>query len=276
MKRLMVLLLCLCLGLGPGGYAACAEEETERIAIICAMENEARLLLSEAEIDRVDTVGGVEYHVGTLRGRNVVIARAGIGKALSAAGTAVMLSRYPASALIFTGIAGGVGDETQLLDMVIATELVMHDYGVMSQDGFAWTAPSTGGTGFYTCDPGLVKAAYKAAAEIAGEEHVFRGLIASGDQFISSEDYVKFLQETFGAVACEMEGASVAVVCEQFGVPFVVIRCMSDKADGNARESIENFGDLAADRSGQIVMKMLEEMDESAETDEIPAAEDAA
>ena len=269
LKKVLSILLCLCLFL-PG--AACAEQQEAggRIGIISAMENEVELLLSEAVTDHVDTIGGVEFHVGTLCGQDVVIARAGIGKVLAAAGAATMLSHYPVSSLIFTGIAGGVGDETKLLDMVIATELVQHDYGSQSQAGFRWNAPYIGsGTGYSFSDETLVEEAYAAAVQVVGEEHVFKGLIATGDQFIASEAYVEFLQEEFGAIACEMEGASVAAVCEQYGIPFVVIRAMSDKADGIAQESIENIGDLAADRSGRVVMKMLENLS-------APAAEDSA
>jgi len=259
MKKLLIVLLCLCLCLS----AAFAEESAEsesRIGIISAMENEVKLLLSNAEIERTDTIGGVDFHVGTLCGRNVVIAQAGIGKILSAAGTATMLNRYPISCLIFTGIAGGVGDETKVLDMVIGTKLVQHDFGNQNHDGFEWSSTYNAADGYYSCDPELVKLAYEAAKEVVGEEHVFTGLIATGDQFIASESYVKYLQSTFDAIACEMEGASVAAVCEQFGVPYVVIRCMSDKADGSAHETYENFGDQAADNSGQIVRKMLESM----------------
>ena len=257
MKKLLAILLGLCLCLS----CAFAEETTANkgtIGIISAMENEVKLLLAEAEIDHVDKVGGVEYHIGTLCGKDVVIAQAGIGKILSAAGTATMLNRYPISALIFTGIAGGVGDETQVLDMVIGTKLVQHDYGDQTQDGFEWSSSYNDAEGYYYCDEELVRLACNAAEEVIGKDHVFTGLIATGDHFISSENYVKYLQEKFDAIACEMEGASVAAVCEQFGVPYVIIRCMSDKADGKAHESYDNFADSAADNSGKIVMKMLE------------------
>ncbi len=231
-----------------------------RTGIISAQENEVSLLLARADIDRVERIGGVDYHIGTLCGREVVICRAGIGKAYSAAGAAVMMSRFPLSSLLFTGIAGGVGDQTKVLDMVIATELVHHDYGAIHEDGFTWTTPIDGGTGHFTCDPALVETAFNAAVAVVGEGHVFRGLVASGDQFVASESYVNSLREKFGAIACEMEGACVASVAARFGVPFVVIRAMSDKADGKAHESYENLGDLAADHSGRIVMEILKHL----------------
>ncbi len=233
----------------------------ERIGILTAMENEVRLLLSKAEIERTDRIGGVNFHTGTLSGRKVVIAQAGIGKALSAAGASTMLNQYNVKALIFTGVAGGVGDETRVLDLVIGTELVQYDYGIRNQDGFHWSPPLfSSDTGHFLCDAELADMAWNAAVGVVGPEHTFRGVIASGDQFVASESFVRELRDTFGAVACEMEGAAVASVCEQYGVPFAVIRSMSDKADGKAHESIENMGDLAADHCGRVVMRMLEEM----------------
>ena len=264
LAALVLLVLCLC-------PAACAAENgSGRIGIISAMPVEVSLLLENAQIDHTDTVGGMDFHVGTLCGREVVIVQAGEGKVLSSAGAAVLLSRYPVDSLIFTGIAGGVGDETRVLDVVIASDLVQHDYGTRHQDGFEWR-PAGGSTdGYFYCDEQLVASAWQAAVETVGEGHVFKGLIATGDQFIASESYVAFLQDWFGAMACEMEGASVAAVCGNYGIPFVIIRTMSDKADGNARKSISNMRTRAADNSCRIVMRMLAQPD-SPEA-EVPAA----
>ena len=176
-----------------------------------------------------------------------------------------MLNNYNISHVIFTGIAGGVADDTQVLDEVIATRLVEHDYGTFTNEGFQWTSGDPGeGTepgDFYPCDPELAEIAYEAAVEVLGAEHVHKGTIATGDQFIASEMYVKYLQDTFDAYACEMEGASVAIVCTKYDKPFVVLRALSDKADGNAQETYDNFGDQAAANSSRIVIKMLEEID---------------
>ena len=238
-----------------------AAETGSRIGIISAMDTEIDLLLTNADIDHEDEIGGVIFHVGTLCGKDVVIARSGMGKALAAAGTAALFNHYNIQSLIFTDVAGGVGDKTKVLDMVIATDLVQHDYGRILTDGFQWKVPhdkSVGG--YYISDESLVELAYNAAVSTVGEDHVFKGTIATGDQFVASEAYVKELQEKFDAVACEMEGAAVATVCEQYDVPYVVIRAMSDKADGAARETFQNMVDIAADHSCTIVMKMLEAM----------------
>lgn len=238
------------------------EEQEETIGIISAMDNEIALLLKHAEIDHVDHLGNMDFHVGTLCGKNVVIVKAGVGKVRAAAGTATLLDTYKLSKVFFTGIAGGVGDDTDVLDVVVATDLVQHDYGEMTNDGFEWAKGYGGRDGYYSCDPDLVSLAYDSAVDVAGSENVFKGTIATGDQFIASENYVNILQDNFHAIACEMEGAAIAVVCSDYEMPFVVLRVMSDKADGLAHDTFENMADLAADRSSSIIMRMLENMDQ--------------
>ena len=171
-----------------------------------------------------------------------------------------MLNNYKISRVLFTGIAGGVGNDTQVLDEVVATRLVQHDFGMTTDDGFKWYEGYDDLKKFYECDEDLVNFAYNAAVEVVGEEHAFKGTIATGDQFIASEKYVKTLQEEFDALACEMEGAAVAMVCEEYDVPYVVIRAMSDKADGKAHETYENMADIAADNSSRILIRMMEDL----------------
>lgn len=239
-------------------------EEKEYIGIISAMDNEISTLLKEAKIESVDRIGGVDYHVGVLCGKPVVITKAGIGKIRSASGATALLNAYNVSSVIFTGIAGGVADVTEVLDEVIATRLVEHDYGKLSNDGFTWTSGDPGFGNepgvYYNCDPRLVDIAYDAAVSVVGKEHVFKGTVATGDQFIASEEEVGRLQRDYDAYACEMEGAAVAVVCLRYDTPFVVIRALSDKADGNAHESYEGFGDIAGSNSSRILLNMLERL----------------
>lgn len=241
----------------------CAHKnDVERIGIISAMDNEISVLLEKAEIEQEDLIGGMKYYVGRLCGKNVVITRAGIGKVRASSGVTAMINRYNISKVLFTGIAGGVADETQVLDEVVATSLVEHDYGVIGNDGFVWVSGDPGISRevgeYYYCDETLVELAYKAAVEAVGKEHVFKGTIATGDQFIASEAYVQRLKDEYDAYACEMEGASVAVICIKYNKPFVVIRALSDKADGKAHDSYKDFGDIAGANSSKIILKMLD------------------
>jgi len=234
-------------------------EKGRPIGIMSAMDSELALLLETADITETKTIGGMKFHIGTLEGKDVVMVRAGIGKSLAAACTAVLISEFDVSAVIFTGIAGGVGDKVKILDVVIATDMILHDYGMMTADGFVWGAYAgvDQETGAIPVDKELSDKAYTAALMVLGKKSVFRGTIVTGDQFIASDPYVTLLQEKFNALACEMEGASVARVAYEFETPVVVIRCMSDKADGLAHEVIENFGDKAADISASIVIELM-------------------
>ena len=256
-KALVVLLLLVCCAASICAEAVSEKAQEPRIGIISAMANEVSLLLANAEIDRVEEFGGFEYNIGTLCGREVVIVQAGVGKVLSASCATVLVGNYRPSCVIFTGIAGGVGNDTQVLDTVVADKLIQHDFGFLDNEGFVWGLSEGGEVDYSYCDERLVGLARESAAQERGQDHVFVGTIVSGDQFIASEWYVKDLQNRFDAVACEMEGAAVGLVCSKFDVPFVVIRVMSDKADGLAHESINNMGDLAADISSTIVMDML-------------------
>lgn len=244
--------------------AGCGSRSKEYIGIVSAMDNEIALLLKEAEIEKTEAHGEIEYHIGTLRGQNVAICRSSIGKIRASSGVTALLDHYNIKKALFTGIAGGVRDEVQVLDEVIATRIVEHDYGRLTNNGFIWTAGDPGKGGdegvYYECDAALVNLAYESAITVKGKEHVWKGTVATGDQFIESESYVTYLKEKHDAYACEMEGASVAVVCQNYGVPFVVLRALSDKADGLAHESYENFGDIAAEHSSRIVLKMLESL----------------
>ncbi|MBQ3431422.1 MAG: 5'-methylthioadenosine/adenosylhomocysteine nucleosidase [Clostridia bacterium] len=255
-----VLLIALLL---PLVLSACGNKEAkEYTAIVSAMDNEIKLLLDEADIERVETIAGTEYHLGTLRGQPVIITKGGIGKVRAASCVSAMFNNFPVSRVLFTGIAGGIRDDEKVLDQVIATKLVQHDYGTLTNEGFVWNSgdPGAGYNGgeYYECDKHLTALAYKAAVEVVGKDHVFQGVIATGDQFVASEEYVKKLDKDYQALACEMEGASVAVVCGQYEKPFAVIRALSDKADGKAHGSYGNFGDVAAKNSNHIVLKILE------------------
>lgn len=106
-------------------------------------------------------------------------------------------------------------------------------------------------------DESLSKIAYDSACTVLGAEKVHQGVIATGDQFISSESYVKELQTKFDALACEMEGASVARVCDQFDVPCAILRCMSDKADGIAHDTYAFNYTEASNTSASVVQEMM-------------------
>lgn len=233
------------------------------IGIVSAMDVEIDLLLEKAEIKETKVIGHATYHVGKLKGKDVVISKAGIGKINASSAMTTMLSQYDLSKVIFTGVAGGVKDEESVLDQVVGTKIVEHDYGYRGNDGFFWCGGDPGlqePGEYYECDPGLVNLAYECAIATVKDQRVFKGVIASGDQFIASSDYVAYLDKEFDAYACEMEGAAIAKVCKTYGKPFLVMRTLSDKADGLAHASYADFMDEAGDQSSSIVLSMLQSL----------------
>ena len=266
MKRIKILIMETIVILLVIFLSGCGNtNKKEYIGIISAMDSEIDMLLSETRIERIDKIGGEDYHVGSLCGKSVIICKAGIGKIRSSSGVTTLLNTYNIKEIIFTGIAGGVADETNVLDEIIATNVVEHDYGIVTNEGFSWLSgnPGTGGEEgiYYECDKRLVEIAYNAALEtLDGKYNVFKGTIATGDQFVASEILVERLKNEYNAYACEMEGAAIAAVCINYKTPFVIIRALSDKADGNAHETYEGFADIAALNSSKIVLKMLENL----------------
>ena len=258
--------LCLIL---PLLFAICAcnkqgNNNKEYIGIISAMDNELALLLDEAVIKEEKVFANTTYYVGTLRDKPVVITHPGIGKIRASSGATTLFNTWNISKLIFTGVAGGTRDDENVLDEIIGTSVIEHDYGSLSDDGFTWCGGDPGKLEpgeYYQCDKELVDLAYECACSIMDESRIHKGLIATGDQFIASSEYVKWLQDTFDAYACEMEGAAIGKICVAYDKPFVLLRTLSDKADGEAHDSYENFADLAAQQSNKIVLKMLESMD---------------
>ncbi len=235
------------------------KDTTPRMAIISAMSIELEALVEAAEVESTTVIGDTTYHVGTLNGQDVVMVQAGVGKVLAANGTAALLNNFTVDGVIFTGVAGGVGDDVDVMDMVIGTEAYQADYGEETNDGFIWNggAGSDREAGVTPLDATLSQIAYDSAVEILGTDSVHQGVITTGDVFVSSETYVAFLQETFNSLACEMEGAAVARVCEQYTVPCAILRCMSDKADGIARDTYEFNYTEAANTSALVVMDVM-------------------
>ncbi|THF88569.1 5'-methylthioadenosine/adenosylhomocysteine nucleosidase [Deinococcus sp. KSM4-11] len=223
------------------------------LAIMGAMDEEIELLLAELQAREDLTFPGVTLHRGVLDGVPVLLTRAGIGK-VNAAMTTTYLLMQGASSVVFTGVAGGVHPELQVGDLVVSTDLVQHDVDVTALGYEVGTVP--GESPAWTADPGLRAAAVRAARSVEGVQ-VIEGRVASGDQFIASPEGVTRLRETFGAACAEMEGAAVAQVCAKAGVPFVVIRSVSDTADTGANVDYREFMPRVARHAKQVVRGML-------------------
>ncbi|GAA5511649.1 aminodeoxyfutalosine nucleosidase [Deinococcus carri] len=223
------------------------------LAIMGAMDEEIELLLADLGDRETMEHPGVTLYRGVLDGVPVLLTRGGIGK-VNAALTATHLLMAGATRVIFTGVAGGVHPELRVGDIVVSTDLVQHDVDVTALGYALGTIPSEAPA--WPADEHLRAAALDAAAEVEGVR-VLEGRVASGDQFIASREGVQRLWTQFGAACAEMEGAAVAQVCAKAGVPFVVIRSVSDTADHDANVDYRTFMPLVARHAKQVVRGML-------------------
>ncbi|MFI4955654.1 MAG: 5'-methylthioadenosine/S-adenosylhomocysteine nucleosidase [Gammaproteobacteria bacterium] len=227
------------------------------IGIIAAMQEETAFLQQQMTDITLTSIAGNEFLQGKIRGHNVVLVQAGIGKVNAAIGTALLIDRFKARCVINTGSAGGLNEALNIGDVVISIEVRHHDVDVTVfgyEHGQIPKLPAA-----FLPNHQLVDAATRAAHKM--DMHVTQGLIVSGDSFVNEPAYIARIHEKFKNVhAVEMEAAAVAQVCHQFDVPFVVIRALSDIAGKESAISFETFLKQAAQNSAQLILFMLDEM----------------
>lgn len=203
---------------------------TYDLGIIGAMEVEVEELIKQMENHSTKEFAGRVYHLGTIGKTNVVVCKALIGKVNAALTTQVMIDHFAPEYIVNVGVAGAVSLDLKIGDFVVADTVCYHDF-YCGEPYSMGEVPDTG-KDFHT-DATLSDALVHILEQEDESFNVAHGLIVSGDQFIDDPERTRQLREDFGALACEMEGAAIGHVCSQNGVPFAVIRSMSDEA-GNA------------------------------------------
>lgn len=200
------------------------------IGIMGAIPEEVDIITAALEDSQMQTYAGVQYHIGKKHGKTVIACCAGMCKVNAAGTTQVLITKFGADAIIFSGIAGNMSSEIGIGDVVISGEVVYHDADLRM---IAQSAP---GTRSYTANPLLIDAVKKACE--ACKVHYLVGRIATGDQFVGDTETKNRIKAQCNPACVEMEGAAVGHVAQRNGVPFVVIRAMSD----NCEESVESLG----------------------------------
>lgn len=234
--------------------------EHRLIGIIGAMDSELETLLAAMTEKKQETLYGLTFTTGTLDGCAVVLVKAGIGKVNAARCTQLLIDRFSPSAIVNTGIAGGLAPGLSVGDVVVASGVLQHDFDVTAfghAKGYLCTGGDDTAATVFPADEALSGCFAAAAQAILGEGHVHRGLIATGDQFISGAEHKSALYGEFRAMAAEMEGGAIAQVAAMDGVPFAVIRSISDLADGTAADSFDTFEKHAADVSAAALRQAL-------------------
>jgi adenosylhomocysteine nucleosidase len=261
-KLLLVLLLC------SFSFVSAAQS----IAIMGALDQEIAILIDSMGRNRKVTKGGIDFYKGKLKGKKVVILKAGVGKVNAAYSTAILTQNFKLSSLIFTGVAGGLDPEALPGDLVIGEKLVQYDFGKVDSLGFEVSPfrKLSGGSHeelYVVSNARLVGISQEAAKRVEflpianRQPKVFSGVIATGDIFVSSNEKANWLYTEFDALATEMEGAAVAHICRTLGIPFIVIRSCSDNANNNARLNFNQFVGPASENSARLVLEILDGME---------------
>lgn len=250
-------------------------------AIVSAMAEELRGLREHLQAPARVERAGRSFYTGRLGQEDVVLALSGIGKVAAATTTAVLLTEFRAARLVFTGVAGGLGEGVQVGDLVVAGELLQHDMDASPL--FPRYEVPLYGRARFAADAALSARVQQAASDVVGAlkapdaaahgahlspahladfglglPRVHRGLVLSGDRFVASAAESAALRAAFpDALAVEMEGAAVAQVCHDFGLPFAVLRVVSDRADDAAHVDFSRFiADIASRYTVALVLAL--------------------
>ena len=226
------------------------------IAIMGAMPEEITPLLEIIGEHETISYAANKYYKGKYAGLDVVVAYSKIGKVNAALTASTLIEKFGAEKLLFSGVAGAVSPELKVGDLIIASKLAQHDLDITAFGHPYGFVPE--GKQFVDADKSLNALALKVASSL--DLKLKEGVIATGDQFIANVERKDWIEATFKADALEMEGASVAVVCDALEVPFFVLRAISDAADMDASFSFDEFLESSAQISADFIMKMVKEL----------------
>ena len=226
------------------------------IAIMGAMPEEIAPILEKLESYKTTQYAGNKYYEASYKGADLVIAYSKIGKVFSTLTATTMIEHFGAQKLLFSGVAGAISPSLKVGDLIVATKLSQHDLDITAFGHPFGFVPE--GAVFVEADKSLIAMSKEVARNMG--KVVQEGVIATGDQFVANEERKNWIGNTFKADALEMEGASVAVVCDALDVPFFVLRAISDAADMDASFSFDEFLETSAIESAEFVMKMVDKI----------------
>lgn len=230
-----------------------------KIGIIGAMNEEIELLQKLIDVTNETTFATITFYEGKISEKEVVLCKSGVGKVNAAITTQLLINQFSVEKIVFTGVAGALDPRLDIADIVISTSAMYHDMDASPLGFNKGVIPMFEHESIFKADKQLISIAENAAKQL-GKAHVIKGRILSGDQFIASGQLVSNLHKEFNGVCVEMEGAAVAHVAMLNDIPFVIIRSMSDKANGEANISFNEFTKIASEQSYLIVKSMIESM----------------
>ena len=226
------------------------------IGILGAMDIEVDGLISAATDIKKKTISGVTFYECRIHNKDLVIARCGIGKVNSAMSCEAMILAFNPSLIINTGVAGSLSEKLKIGDIVLSEDVCQHDFDTSPVGDPKGLLPGINMIKI-PADKSALSGFLKVSKKLGLNTE--SGVVASGDQFVSSKEQKEFIVNTFGAIACEMEGGSIGQVCCQNETPFLVIRALSDSADEGAVEDYPTFAKKAAENSINMILEYLKD-----------------
>lgn len=230
------------------------KDVSKTIGIIGAMEAEVNGILAKLSDRKTELVGGIEFHTGTVLGKNVVVARCGVGKVFAALTAEAMIIRYSPALIINTGVAGALDFGLKTADIVVGEKICQHDMDTSAlgdPPGFISGIEKI----YFESDTAAMGILASAGKEL-GINVVF-GTVATGDKFVADSQTGRYIADTFSASACEMEGGAIAQVAFINRTPFVVIRAISDGANSDSAMDFPTFLKLAAKKSEELTLALV-------------------
>ena len=225
------------------------------IGVIGALDAEVQQIISKLENRRTETVGSIAFNLGEISGKKVVVAKCGVGKVFAAICAEAMVIKYAPALLVNSGVGGALDKTLRPLDIVFADKLVQHDMDT-SPLGDPVGLISGINRVFFDSDQRAIEI-LSSTAESLGINYI-TGTVATGDRFISDKADKEIITARFGASACEMEGGAIAHAAYVNNVPFVVVRAISDSADGDASMDYATFLPQAAKTSTALTLSLIE------------------
>jgi adenosylhomocysteine nucleosidase len=225
------------------------------IGLVMAMEEELAPFLKYIEDLKLDVVSGKKIYSGKISGKPVIIILSGIGKVNASMGAQILIRDFDAEKIINVGVAGGLKSDMELGDIVIGDSLVQHDMDATVFGDPHGQVPRLD-TFEFKSDEAMVALAVDLSRKI-DKVNVFRGRVVTGDQFLTSKEKVAWLVSEFGAIAAEMEGASIAQTAYLNGTPFLIVKSISDKGDSNSRADYESFKEDAIENYVSFIKEII-------------------
>lgn len=230
-----------------------------KIGIIGAMDEEVDIFKEHMNIEEVRNIAGLEFSCGNINEKDIVLVRCGIGKVNAGMCAQILISEFKVDAVINSGVAGTLNDDLDVLDIVVCEDSLYHDFDT-TDFGYELSVIPRMETSIFKSDEDLMSLALESSKEVLSDIKVIKGRVLTGDLFLANKELKDKLVDLFKGDCVEMESAAIMHVCNLNNVKVLVIRAISDKADGSADMTYDEFVHKAAINSKDFLINMISNM----------------